>query len=697
MSFNLLNIASSGVRASSELLQTTSKNIANVNTVGYVRERTEFTTMVDNQVGRGETYRLLNEFAQSQLNRDTSNKSFFDQFVTEANRVDTIFSEESNNLSTGINSLFNNVQEALNQPSSTVARSLVMTDAQSLIDQMDRLSGIVLDQKSIVNEQLEIFSDEANSLIQSISTLNQDIAAVNGTRNEADASSTYNERDKAIRDLSELIDIETLDGPNGEKLVFMGTGEAVVMQNGAFNLFSMTGDPDPNFKEFTLDVNGGKAVPLEVDVSKLKGKIGGLLAFRDDILVPAQNQIGQMGLAIADAFNEQNKLGMDATGQLGGNIFNIPTVGAYAYQANTGDAGMTATVEPGKGSELPASDFIITYTANPNEVSIQPIDNKGEPIGDAAIAIIPASNVIDADAIQSPTSGDPDATPPQPATVEDSFGLKLEINGTGNPGDKFQIKLNSDSASSITLATGRGEDLALASPIRTGNDLNNTGTATISAGEVTNVSKFTSEPLALSIPLNTGPLILTKAAEPNMYTLSDGTNTTGQFEVTSSENIIKQAEVAGKLADLTSLTAQEVGFDFDIEGTPALGDKFTLELNKGGFDDNRNGLKLADLQNGELVRLNVETTATADNHKTFNQAYSGLVSDIGVITGQAITSGSAFNALAEQSEAWYESLSGVNLDEEAANLLRFQQSYSASAQVLAAAQEIFDTLLNAAR
>ncbi len=73
------------------------------------------------------------------------------------------------------------------------------------------------------------------------------------------------------------------------------------------------------------------------------------------------------------------------------------------------------------------------------------------------------------------------------------------------------------------------------------------------------------------------------------------------------------------------------------------------------------------------------------------------MSDVGVVTGQAITSGAAFDALAQQSEAWYESLSGVNLDEEAANLLRFQQSYSASAQVLAAAQEIFDTLLNAAR
>ena len=683
MSFSLLNIASAGVRSSSELLQTTSKNITNVNTEGYVRERTEFTTMVDNQVGRGETYRLLNEFAQSQLNRDTSNKSFFDQFVTEANRVDTIFSEESNNLSTGINSLFNNVQEALNQPSSSVARSLVMTDAQSLVDQMDRLSGIVLEQQGIVNEQLEIFSEEANSLIQNINTLNQEIAVVNGTNNASSASSIYNQRDLAIRELSELVDIETLDGPNGEKLVFMGSGESLVMENGTFNLFSLSGDPDPNFKELTLDVNGGKAVPLEIDATKLKGKIGGLLAFRDDILVPAQNQIGQMGLAIADAFNEQNKLGMDANGELGGDIFNIPTVGAYAYQANTGNAGMTATVEPGKGSELPASDFIVTYT-DTNEVSIQPVDNKGEPIGDAAIAIIPASNIIDADDIQLATPGDPNATPPLPATVEDSFGLKLEINGTGNIGDKFQIKLNSEAATSISLATSRGEDLALASPIRTANSIDNVGTATISAGEVTSVTSggFNTTP-----GLANGDITLVKTGTANEYQITDA-NGTSTFTVTPpAEGILAQA----------GAPYSNYGFDFDIEGTPATGDTFTLEFNEGGFDDNRNGLKLADLQNGELVRKNVVTTAAADNHETFNQAYSGLVSDIGVVTGQAITSASAFDALAQQSEAWYESLSGVNLDEEAANLLRFQQSYSASAQVLAAAQEIFDTLLSAAR
>ncbi|NHH91328.1 flagellar hook-associated protein FlgK [Pseudoalteromonas sp. MB47] len=671
MSFSLYDIANAGVRANSELLQTTSKNIANVNTEGYVRERTEFTTMIDNQVGRGETYRLLNEFAQKQLNRDTSNKAFFDQFVTEASRVDSLFSEESNSLSTSINSFFNNVQESLNQPSSTVARSLVMTDAQNLIDQMDRLSSIVVDQKAVVNEQLEIFSDEANNLIQSISELNTKIASVHGTDRESVSSGLYNERDKAIRDLSELIDIETLDGNNGEKQVYLGSGQALVMQSGTFNLFSFSGDPDPNFKELKLDVNGGKAVPLDVDVSKLKGKIGGLLAFRDDILVPAQNQLGQMGLALADAFNQQNSLGMDANGEIGGDIFAIPTVDAFGYQANTGTSTMTATVEPGLGSELPASDFVVTYTSA-STVEIQPIDNKGEPLGSPATANI-VGGIIDSSTITPAGS--------------DSFGLQLNVSGAANTGDQFMVKLNSQAATTLELATERPEDLALASPIRTATDINNTSDASISAGTVSDIDNSTGITVGPPPSLANGDITLVKTANANEYQITDG-NGTSTFTITPpAENILAQA----------GAPYDTYGFDFNIEGSPATGDTFTVEFNTGGFDDNRNGLLLADLQNGELVRQNVEASSTADNHKTFNQAYSGIVTDIGVVTSQAQTNGAAFTALADQSEAWYESLSGVNLDEEAANLLRFQQSYAASAQVLSTARTIFDTLLSAAR
>ncbi|WP_125783365.1 flagellar hook-associated protein FlgK [Pseudoalteromonas rubra] len=670
MSFNLMNIGSSGVRASSELLQTTSKNIANLNTKGYVRERTEHATMINNQVGRGETVRLLNEFAQRQLNRDISNKSYYEQFVTEATRVDTLFGEESNNLNQSINALFNSVQEAMNVPSSSVNRSIFLTKAQNMLDQMDRLSGIVFDQNNIVNEQLDIYADEANNLIQQIGDLNTEIAAYNGNFTSGEANTLLNQRDQAIRDLAELVDIETLDGANGSKQVFLGSGQSLVMENGTFNLFSLAGDPDPNHKALKLDVRVGQATALDVDLNTLKGKVGGLLAFRDEILVPAQTKLGQIGLALTDAFNQQNHLGMDLDGNIGGDIFTLPTVGGYPYSDNTGSAQVTATLEAGMGSSIPAEDFRITFTGA-NTVEIAAVDSKGNVIGTPSTANVTAG-VIDSGTI----------------ITGESFGLQMAVTGAANVGDSFLVKLNSGAAGNLSLATSRPESLALASPVRTSAGLNNTSTATISAGTVTNTDPATSNFDGLSPPgLSNGQISLVKTANANEYQLNDGNGTTTFTITPPAENMLAQA---GNPYDA-------YGFDFNIEGTPATGDTFVIEFNTGGFDDNRNGAELSNLQSSQLVRQNVVTTATADNLSTFNEAYSGMVTEIGVVANQAKTNGDAYNALAAQSEAWYESMSGVNLDEEAANLLRFQQSYSAAAQVITVARTVFDTLLSAAR
>jgi flagellar hook-associated protein 1 FlgK len=668
MSFNLMNIGTAGIRANTELLQTTSKNISNLNTKGYIRERTEHSTMVGNQVGRGETVRLINEFAQKQLNRDISNKSFYEQFVSESTRVDTLFGEESNSLNNSINSLYNNLEEAMNLPSSTVTRSLFLSDAQNLVDQMGRLSGIVFDQNSIVNEQLSIMADEANNLIQKISDLNDKVAAVEMQTGITSGNSVINERDQAIKELAELVDIETLDGPNGEKLVFLGSGQSLVMQNGTFNTFAMDGDPDPNIKELTLDSPDGKAVQLDVNVSTLKGKMGGLLAFRDEILHPAQNQLGQIGIALADAFNEQNKKGMDLDGNLGGDIFNIPAVNGFAYADNTGSATVSATIEAGKGNEIPATDFRVTFTSA-TTVEIAAVDSKGNVIGTPSTANVTAG-VIDSSTI---TSGE-------------SFGLEMNVSGAANTGDSFLVKMNSTAAATIELATQRPESLALASPIRTLTEAGNTSDAKISVGSVSNTgtgSNFTAVPPSLT----QGDITLTKTGNANEYQIQDGNGTTTFTITPPADNILAQA----------GAPYDAYGFDFNIEGNAAVGDVFTVEFNTGGFDDNRNGLELSKLPTQELVRQNVVTTASADNHKTFNEAYAGLVTEIGVIANQAKTNGAAFDALAAQSEAWFESLSGVNLDEEAASLLRFQQAYSASAQIISTARTVFDTLLSAAR
>ncbi|MFY8272926.1 flagellar hook-associated protein FlgK [Pseudoalteromonas sp. SSDWG2] len=669
MSFSLLNIASSGIRANTELLNTTSKNIANVNTEGYVRERTEHSTIFDNQVGRGETFRLLNEFAQRQLNRDTSNRSFFERFMEEAQRVDSQFSEESNSLSTQLNGMFNNLQEALNQPSSSVTRSLFFTNAQNYVDQLNRLGGMVAQQQTIVNDQVSILAGEANELIEKISELNIEIAGVHGTDAQDQASTVYNERDKAIKELSELMNVETLDGQNGEKLVFMSTGEAIVMENGTFNLFSLRGDPDPNLKELRLDVTKGDAISLEVDASALRGEIGGILAYRDEVLIPAQNQLGQLALSLADAFNQQNHLGMDANGEIGEDLFILPTANGLAHTTNTGTADLVASLEPGFGANIPATDFRITYTSA-TTVEIVPLNNKGEPVGTPSTADIVAG-VIDSTTV---TSGE-------------SFGLQINVTGAGAAGDEFDIKLNAAAATQMELATMRPEKLALALPIRTSTSINNISEASISPGEVTDIANSTGITIGPPPSLTNGPITLVKTANSNEYSITDGNGTTTFTITPPADNILAQA----------GAPYNTYGFDFNIEGSPQAGDEFTLEFNTGGFDDNRNGLKLSGLQSQDLVRENVLSSTTADNLKTFNQAFAGIVTDIGIVTDQAKTSFAAFSALEDQSNAWYESMAGVNLDEEAANLLRFQQSYSASARILTTAQTVFDTLLSSAR
>ena len=672
MSFNLMNIGTSGIRASSELLQTTGKNISNLNTKGYIRERTEHTTMVGNQVGRGETVRLINEFAQKQLNRDISNKTYYEQFVTEASRVDTLFAEDSNSLNKSINSLFNNLQEAMNQPSSRVTRSLFLTDAENLTEQMDRLSGIVFDQGNIVNQQLDLFADEANNLIQKISDLNGQVTSLNTPTGTKASSSVLNERDQAISDLAELVDLETLDGPNGEKLVFLGSGQALVMENGTFNAFSLAGDPDPNVRELKLDVRDGQAVALDVNSSTLKGKIGGLLAFRDEILHPAQNQLGQIGIALADAFNEQNKKGMDLDGNLGGNLFTIPSVTGFAYSANAAasTAVVTATLEAGKGSEIPATDFRVTYTGA-TTVEVAAVDSNGDVIGTPSTGTITSPGNI----VFTGT-----------APIE-TFGLEVSITGAASAGDSYLIKLNSTAAGNIELATDRPENLALASPIRTTTNADNIGSANISVGDVSNTGAGSNFTVGPPPSLTNGAINLQKTANANEYIITDGSGAVTFTAPPPAENILSQA----------GAPFNGYGFDFNIEGTPQEGDQFNLEFNTGGFDDNRNGLELSKLQSSELVRENVITTTTADNLQTFNEAYAGLVTDVGVVANQAKTNGTAFEALAAQSEAWFESMSGVNLDEEAANLLRFQQSYSASAQIITTARAVFDTLLSATR
>lgn len=673
MSDNLLRIGTSAILSNSTLLNTTSNNIANVNTQGYSRQRTEFDAQtLGLGVGKGTTERLVSEFTSAQLRRDTSQLAFANQYTAEANRIDGLFSNPANSISTAMNDLFQKLQTANNDPSAISTRQLIISSSESLTDRFATLSNLVLDQAGYVNQQLDLDLTQTNSLIRNISELNRSIAGFGSGENNQPPLDLLDRRDEALRQLSEKLDIKVLDSDNGEKLVFMATGQSLVVENGEFSILSLNGNPDPNVRNVELRLNSKPSVIRNLGIEELGGQLGGLLKFRDDLLIPTQMQLGQLALAMSDALNSQNKLGMNANGELGGDLFILPQTSGLAFQGNTGTGTVQVNIAAGQASALPPNDFLLSFTA-PNTLTLEATDTSGNIVPGSAITV---PGVVFPATLDSATLG-----------IPDFYGLSLTVTGPMNNGDRFALKPLSSAARNINQATTRPEDIALASPIRSVVAQDNLGNALVDKLTVSNTDPASSA-FVPPAGINGAPFTVIHIGG-NQFEVRDNSNTllgttpalpNGQFN-----NIMTEAGLGA------------YGFDFNITGIPQTGDSFTVEYNTGGFNDNRNGLEIAKLQTAETMRRYAVATPNADNSVSFNEAYGTMVSFVGDKTAQARNSQAAAEALYSQTLQLKESLSGVSLDEEAANLVRFQQSYAASAKIIATSQTIFDTLLQAVR
>lgn len=239
-------------------------------------------------------------------------------------------------------------------------------------------------------------------------------------------------------------------------------------------------------------------------------------------------------------------------------------------------------------------------------------------------------------------------------------GVSFEVNGTPDSGDTFMIRPTRKAARGLSVAIGNVNEIALASPIRSAADLENGG-----SGEVTTPT-------------------LTDASNASVYdTVEIRFNTPGNtFDVVNTDTgaVVDSAVVYEKGEPIAYN-----GWEVSISGEPNAGDVFTVEYNANGTGNNRNGQAMAELQNALLI----------DGTSNLQDAYGAFVSEIGSNTRQAQVNAQAMDALKEDAKLRRDSVSGVNLDEEAINLTRFQQAYQASAQVIAAADDMFQTLLAA--
>jgi flagellar hook-associated protein 1 FlgK len=703
----LFSIANSGVNASNQLLTTAGNNIANVNTEGFVRERTNFVAQLAGGVGESTTERVLNVFAQNQLRRDTTMQSEFDAFYTKASVLDNVFASESNSIASSMSRFFAAVQTASDDPTSIASRQSVLTEAESMVGQIGTMTGFLRQKEEEFNLELATNIDKLNGLIQSISDLNRAIVVTQSNLQNDEPGALLNQRDQAILDLASLVSIETRNSStnDGAIMVNLSSGESLVLQDGSFNVFDVSNDADLNAKSLEL-TSTGKPTTLSVSETDLGGTIGGLFRFRDEVLETSRRELGQIALAITETMNTQNRQGMDFDQQLGSNIFELPDFIGLNYSDNVNTNSLvTGRIAAGAAADISSADYAITIdgvTAGvpPTlDITVSALNSDGTPVTDInGVAISQSYTGIDAEYDTfTPVIG----------------GLELEFSsGTDyTVGDQFLIQPTKNSADLIEVSMTRPEDLALAGPLRIDANVDNLGSASLISTTVSNtyVDNTLADSRASAFDGNgdihapgAAPGGTVGAPAQILFTASDeyqvldsaGTVITVVSGVTDLSDLLAQAESTGTgpaWPAAFSALDDYPGYDFSLQGIPKAGDSFTIGFNTDGVNDNRNGLLMADLQNA--TNLQVDNSGSGET-VSFHEAYGSIVSDVGQKTASADVALQSANALKASSEDWFLSVSGVSLDEEAANLIKYQQSYQAAARLLSTAQDLFNTILS---
>ncbi|MBL0635280.1 FlgK family flagellar hook-associated protein [Aeromonas dhakensis] len=666
MASDLLGIGTSGVMAQQRLLQTTSNNIVNVNSQGYVRERTLIYTNA-NGLGTGDmlTERVINAYAQGEVRRDTSAFYASSTRYQQLANTDSLLGDTSNSVGAAISSYFEGFHTANEAPADISGRKTTLSQLSGMVNRFHTLSAQLDKQTDTINTTIEDEAKRVNSLINSINDLNQAIIRTQGTPEEN--LMLFDQRDEAIRQLSEKMEIRTVPQDNGSMLVNMSTGHSLVLNGSVAQLSVVPGNPDARESELQLVMDPNKVALNDKDIG---GGIGGLFSARND-LEPAKRELGQLAAAMADAMNQQNRLGMDLDNELGGDLFSLGTSDGLPYSQNTGNATAKVSFVPGKGTEVTTFDYEVQFSSATG-YEVFSVDKDG-----------------------NRTSLATGTTPP--ATVQVAgHGIQFDLSGTPAAGDRILLQPTKRAAAGLDQLVTRAEDLALASPLKADKGKNNFGSGEIKLTGITNTGAGSGFGTNSLDPASPQVVKIDGSGNYQVYA-ADGTTLIGVAPASSQgQNLMAALENPLGGPKVYATPTQTPGYEFSITGKVEANDSFTLSYNTDGFADNANGLALAELQNKDLVRKS-SNAGTSNDKMTFNEAYSSLVTGVGNTTSQAKSQLKADETKLTQSRGIFESVSGVSLEEEAANLIRYQQSYAASAQIVSTAKTIFDTLLSSVR
>jgi flagellar hook-associated protein 1 FlgK len=683
---SLLNIGMSGLSASQSSLMTTGNNIANADTAGYSRQQTVQGTKASNQfgnvyIGTGTTLadvrRVYNSYLDAQLQTTTSLNSDAAAYAGQISPLDALLSDNSTGIDGALTKFFASVQNVNAKPGDDASRQLLLSDAQALSNRFNSVSAQLTAQNASINGNLANMAEQVNNLAATVANLNQKISEVSkagGMPNDL-----LDARNETVRQLSTFTGAQVIER-DGNLDVYLGSGQPLVMGGTASTLQVVPSLADPS--RMGIQLNRGSSI---VDITSVMtgGEIGGLLRYRSTVLDPAMNELGRVALVVADQMNNLQAQGIDKNGAFGSNLFN--SINSAAQMANRS----VATV----GNSAGSGNF---------DVSIE--DSGKLTINDYKVTFISGTNYT-VQRLPEGTSMGAFSTLTTPPPMIDGFSLKLS-GGTAAAGDTFKITPTRNAATNIKTEMTDSNRLAIAAPLSAAIAPGGSGTLSISSsGQPTLTTQFDISDPATTQAMQNG--LMNSTPVKVVFGASGGATQTYQMldaqgTVLSSGNIVPNQNntlsLSIPLVDASGAAIMDPGppsvqrtaaFDMTIAGSPGTGSAINISFAQAGSLDNRNGTSLAGLQTKQTV-----DTGSASKGVSLSDAYGKLVEGVGSKAAQGKLDSAATEAILASAKGARDSLSGVDLDEESGNLVKYQQYYTASSQIIKAAQEIFSTLIN---
>ena len=639
---SVYNIGVSALRVAQAGINVTSHNIANANTPGYSRQEIIQGTQLSQNMGQGYfgsgadvvgVTRQYSDFLGAQLTAAQTRSSSLSTQYDLSVQVSNLLGDANGGLNTALQDFFAAANTVANSPESLAARQTMIGSAQSLNNRMQTLNARMNEIRDGLNGQIIDSANQINSYAKQIAVLNDNIViaqAQGGTTQLP--NDLLDQRDYLVAQLSQEIGVTSVKQYDGSMDVFIGNGQSLVIGTQVSSVQVTTSSTDPSSLE--LAYVSSKGLVSRIPQNALQGgNLGGYLTFRDTIMDPARNALGRIAIGMADTFNTQHQQGQDLSGVLGGAFFSAGSPQVTAASSNVGNATVTATIsDPGA---LTTDDYSLQFD------------------GTAYTLFNRTSNT----AIQS-------FTPAALATPQTVAGTGITLQLTAGSvasvtGDTYVVRPTVAGARDFGLLVTDPAKIAAANAVRSNAPTTNLGNATISQ------------------PVTAGTLPLdANLQQPVTITFTSATT----FDVTGTGTGLPATGVAYTSGGNISYN----GWTTQITGTPSTGDTFTVKPNTNATTDGSNMLNLAKLQ----------TTNTLVNGTTSYQgAYGQLVSQVGTQTRELEVTSKAQTTMLAQVTRSQQSVSGVNLDEEAANLLKYQQAYQAAAKAMSIAQSMFDSLL----